>query len=132
MMTPDELTALRPRLLAERARLVKLLKGVESEIADLESAPPVEWLEQAQMEGHRAVLTDLDEQERRTLDEIERALGRMEIGTYGVCELCGREIEPARLFATPRVPVCIQCQTVRERLGIGKRQERIRLASMKG
>ena len=39
----------------------------------------------------------------------------MESGSYGLCEICGRAISPARLFANPRVSVCLGCQIVRER-----------------
>lgn len=52
-------------------------------------------------------------EERRA--EIEEALGRMDAGTYGVCEDCGEDIAPARLFANPTARLCVHCQADRER-----------------
>jgi DnaK suppressor protein len=48
------------------------------------------------------------------LEEIERALGRMEDGRYGICEDCGTEIPRARLLAQPAAVRCIACQTAAE------------------
>lgn len=56
----------------------------------------------------------LNEQHKRTLAEIERALGRMDAGTYGFCERCGTAIDFARLKALPHATLCIRCQTLVE------------------
>ena len=130
MIPAHEMARLREKLLREREGLGKLVEEVESEISGLEGPLPIERLEQAQLEENRAVLTGLDEQERAALREITRALGRMESGSYGLCEACGRPISLARLHANPRVAVCLQCQMIREKLGSlkEKRQERIQLA----
>lgn len=53
--------------------------------------------------------------ETALLREIDGALGRLEIGGYGICVECGREIAPERLMATPTVQTCIQCQEMLER-----------------
>ncbi len=49
------------------------------------------------------------------LREVEAALRRMEEGTYGICEECGRPIDGARLKALPFVALCLECQSKRER-----------------
>lgn len=46
--------------------------------------------------------------ERRT--QIERALQKVDEGTYGICENCGRPIAPERLEALPFASLCISCQ----------------------
>jgi DnaK suppressor protein len=43
------------------------------------------------------------------LEKLEAALRRIEEGTYGVCEACGRAIEPERLAALPTVTLCVVC-----------------------
>lgn len=43
------------------------------------------------------------------LDDIRRALERIEDGTYGVCERCSADISDARLEARPVVHTCIGC-----------------------
>jgi len=51
----------------------------------------------------------LRERYHQRLEQIRSALQRIEEGTYGLCEECGREIEQARLEALPLTPVCINC-----------------------
>ncbi len=46
---------------------------------------------------------------RETLDEVERALVKLDAGTYGTCEGCGKAINAARLEAMPAARTCIEC-----------------------
>ncbi len=55
---------------------------------------------------------------------IERALKAIEKGTYGICERCGSEIDPARLEARPDATLCLKCQEEVERLLKRRRAER--------
>jgi DnaK suppressor protein len=43
------------------------------------------------------------------LKALEAALRRVEEGTYGLCEACGRAIEPERLAALPTATLCVVC-----------------------
>jgi len=43
--------------------------------------------------------------------EIDAALGRVEGGTYGVCETCGKAIAKARLEVVPEATLCVNCKT---------------------
>jgi DnaK suppressor protein len=45
---------------------------------------------------------------RDLLAKIDRALGRIDEGTYGICERCGKPIEKARIKALPYVDLCIK------------------------
>ena len=45
---------------------------------------------------------------RDLLQKIDRALRRIDEGTYGVCEICGRPIEKARIKALPYAELCIK------------------------
>jgi RNA polymerase-binding transcription factor DksA len=54
----------------------------------------------------------------RDLDElraIDAALLRVADGSYGVCEVCERPIDPKRLEIAPHASRCIDCQTLFER-----------------
>jgi len=42
--------------------------------------------------------------------QVERALERIDAGSYGVCESCGRAIAPERLEAFPSVTSCVACK----------------------
>lgn len=43
------------------------------------------------------------------LHQVQAALARINSGTYGLCEHCGREIQPERLEALPYATLCINC-----------------------
>ena len=49
----------------------------------------------------------LEEDARGQLRQIENALARIESGTYGTCEVCGKEIPVERLKAMPSANLCI-------------------------
>jgi len=51
----------------------------------------------------------------RKLVSIERALRAAEKGGYGICEVCGEPIDPARLAVMPYTTTCIKCQEKLER-----------------
>lgn len=57
----------------------------------------------------RAQISALLEQARSQLEEIIAALHRVDLGTYGVCERCRREIPAARLEAQPATRTCVSC-----------------------
>ncbi|MFI5618456.1 TraR/DksA family transcriptional regulator [Streptomyces sp. NPDC051567] len=49
------------------------------------------------------------------LEQTERALERLEAGTYGLCENCGKPIGKARMQAFPRATLCVDCKQRQER-----------------
>ncbi len=51
----------------------------------------------------------------RKLEEIDFALRAAEKGTYGICEVCGQPIDPARLKIMPEATMCVQCKAATER-----------------
>lgn len=58
------------------------------------------------------ILTDRDRQRVQAIDE---ALGRVDDGSYGICESCEGEIAEARLQALPFTRLCVSCQAEREK-----------------
>jgi RNA polymerase-binding protein DksA len=52
---------------------------------------------------------------RDLLLQVERALARLDAGTYGRCENCGDPIPKARLQAFPRATLCVACKQREER-----------------
>jgi DnaK suppressor protein len=53
----------------------------------------------------------LSAQARAAIAEIDRALGKIEAGTYGLCEKCGNPIPEARLQALPYAALCVACKS---------------------
>jgi DnaK suppressor protein len=52
---------------------------------------------------------------RDLLEKVHAALKRVDAGTYGACERCGRAIDKARLRALPYSVLCIDCKKLEER-----------------
>jgi DnaK suppressor protein len=50
-----------------------------------------------------------------TLGRTERALAKLDDGTYGTCDACGGPIEPARLRARPDSVLCLACAAAERR-----------------
>jgi DnaK suppressor protein len=57
----------------------------------------------------------LTQNARVLLEQGERALARIDAGTYGVCESCGEPIGKARLLAFPLATLCMECKQREER-----------------
>lgn len=51
------------------------------------------------------------------LEQTERAVARLEAGTYGLCEVCGKPIGKARMQAFPRATLCVEDKQKQERRG---------------
>ena len=63
-------------------------------------------------------------QEQDSLYEINEALKRIDIGTYGICEMSGKPILEIRLEALPFARFTVECQAQLEREGMGGRHRR--------
>jgi DnaK suppressor protein len=106
-MASPNVDAARVALLAERDRL-------RAELADTIVSPgPMTYGSQA------AAASQVFEQQRdlalreraeHQLTLVDAALERIEGGTFGVCQNCGREIRTERLEALPWAALCIDCQ----------------------
>ena len=57
----------------------------------------------------------LEENSEHVLAAIDEALKRIDNGTYGVCQSCGRPIQPERLEFLPYATLCIDCKRRQER-----------------
>jgi DnaK suppressor protein len=68
-------------------------------------------------------LTDVGVSEslERELRRIERALTKLDEGTYGTCDTCGRPISPGRLRAMPEGVLCLDCSASERRVRPARR-----------
>jgi RNA polymerase-binding transcription factor DksA len=65
------------------------------------------FADSSQVTAERGEAEVLAGQLQESLDEVALALGRLEGGTYGRCEVCGVAIQSARLEAMPATRFCI-------------------------
>ncbi len=117
--TEAELSEVRDQLAAEAKELREEIDRAESDIAlRLGDAVGDAGDDQADV-GAKAFEREhelaLTHNARELLAQTERALERIQAGTYGTCESCGEPIGKARLQAFPRATLCVTCKQREER-----------------
>ncbi|MBM3266584.1 MAG: TraR/DksA C4-type zinc finger protein [Candidatus Sericytochromatia bacterium] len=114
------------RLQSERLRIVRLLGWSEGEFRSHEKPSVTEAMPQSGDSEYADSATETFNQEldaavvRRFTDKlqaVDAALKRLEVGEFGRCSRCGREIPERRLEAVPEIPYCIGCARQHESLG---------------
>ncbi|MCS6987349.1 MAG: TraR/DksA C4-type zinc finger protein [Sphingomonadaceae bacterium] len=105
-MTRETLGQVRERLLARYRELGGDLARLEA----LTTAPlDADFAEQATELEELGALEALESAKAAEMRAIRRALARIAQGRYGICEVCGDDIAPARLEALPTATRCIAC-----------------------
>lgn len=114
-VSKKELDDLRERLLAEQAELQEQLTTIEEQsfaASQSELSGEVSFDEENADAGtftfERERDLSIENNVRDLMGKIDRALARMEDGTYGICSRCGKPIEKARLKALPYADLCIK------------------------
>jgi DnaK suppressor protein len=79
--------------------------------------------DRASLESDRNFLLRIKDRERKLIMKVKEALDRIDNGTFGVCESCGKSISEKRLMARPVTTQCIDCKTEEEKR---ERSERLR------
>jgi RNA polymerase-binding transcription factor DksA len=94
-----------------RASLEEERSQLQAQLAELDDEGDLSYDENfadsAQVAGQQGANRALVGQLSDALADVERALAKMDDGTYGRCERCGREIGEARLEAMPATRYCI-------------------------
>ncbi len=115
-MNVATMTKLRSALEGERDRLMGEIAEYEAEgqetLSDVsgENNYRDHMADQGSATFARELDATLEEQARETLAQIERALARIDAGTYGACERCGTVIPAERLEAMPEAELCVACK----------------------
>ena len=117
-MKPEDLDALRQRLLKERQSLMdRIAQQRGGAVGRVEAAAEQFGQsedEHAQNITERDLAFAIDEHESAELNAIQAALVRVREGTYGECMDCGQAIALARLQVNPEAERCVNCQTQQE------------------
>ena len=117
--TEAELKQVRAELESEAAELRADLAKAASDMAERLSDSVRDAGDDSADAGTKAFEREhelaLTQNARDLLDQGERALARIDAGTYGVCESCGQPIGKARLLAFPRATLCVECKQREER-----------------
>jgi RNA polymerase-binding protein DksA len=123
-MTSIDTTEIRARLEDERRRITDAIEylasenpgNMQDELGELGGRGPDNHLgDMAAVTFDRELDEGLGEGAQQTLAQIDRALARLDDGSFGVCEQCGKEIPEERLHARPWATLCIDDQRVADR-----------------
>ena len=107
MAKQDVSLSVRRDLEAERADLTARLAELEVS-SDEALAYDDNFADSGQVAAEQGENHALASSIRDQLADIEQALGKLDDGSYGRCETCGNEINPARLEAVPSARYCIK------------------------
>ncbi len=99
-------TEARKRLEERQAVLIDRTNRIEG---DLRKARNPDFQESVSETENDEVLERLGDSERAELEEIRRALQRIDDGRYGTCDACGGDIGQPRLEALPHATRCVGC-----------------------
>jgi DnaK suppressor protein len=114
-ITPDDRdTSLRAMLLERRQALTR---EIDELIARHRSDQILQREQSVADTGDMSLQDSTGEQQisilearNRMRNQIDEALRRLNEGTYGICEDCGRQVGPERLRAVPFARRCVECQ----------------------
>ena len=115
---------LRSRLESERKRLTEELEQLKASVRPAEErregSPFGKREEEATESFELEKRLALDKRIRGQLAEVEHALNKFENATYGLCDICGQPIDPARLEALPQATLCMGCKAQQAKNAKGK------------
>ncbi len=103
----------REDLEARRARLAAVLEthtlteSLEDESGEIVASVDNHLADTASDTHDRELEEGIEDDTAEMLKRIDAALGRIEAGTYGICEVCGKAIPAERLEAVPYATLCI-------------------------
>ncbi len=106
-----QLLARRESYLADVARSTATALELTEDGANQDSADEDGFGEGDTLNVERDRLLVVASEAKERVAEIDAALGRVEAGTYGVCETCGKAIAKARLEVVPEATLCVNCKT---------------------
>lgn len=114
-MVSNKQKELRKYLENERNRLSDELQKKTSPELDTQRSPygkrEAASMGSSELEKGQSMVRRLKEQ----LAEVEHALEKLDDGTYGICDNCGKSIPPERLEAIPQTSLCLDCKAKQER-----------------
>ena len=122
-MTADN-KKLRAQLKSEHERLTEELEQLQSGATSgeerREGSPFGKREEEATETLELEKRLALENRIRQELAGIEHALQKFKEGTYGLCDSCGKPIDPARLEALPQASLCLECKAQQAKNAKGK------------
>jgi len=115
MLTKVELEEFQNKLLDRRVQIEKNLTGTTLELDGMRDLELNDEGDYAAAAAGTIVDSAILVQQRKELNEIELALGKIKDGTYGICEMCEEPIGRPRLEVKNFARFCITCREINEK-----------------
>jgi DnaK suppressor protein len=114
-MNKVQLKKFKTVLTEKRDEIVKKAKQTLEEDMTLDANDLPDEMDLASSEYLQSFTFRLRGRDKVFLEKIEKALRKIEDGSFGICEECGEEISVKRLEARPETTLCIRCKEDQER-----------------
>ena len=115
MLTEQELETFQNKLLDRRVQIEKNLRGTTLELEGMRELELNDEGDYAAASAETIVDSAILVQQRKELNEIELALDKIKIGSFGICEMCEEPIGRARLEVKNFARYCITCREINEK-----------------
>ncbi len=115
-MTKAQFKKFKALLEAKREEIIRRAQQTLDEDMSLDADDLPDEMDLASSEYLQSFTFRLRGREKVFLDKIQKALDRIENGTFGSCEECGEPISLKRLEARPETTLCIRCKEDQERV----------------
>lgn len=116
LMNKPQLKKFKQLLEEKREEILKKAQQTLTEDMTLDQDDLPDEMDLAASEYLQSFTFRLRGREKVFLSKIQKALDRIEDGSFGLCEECGAEITPKRLEARPETTLCIRCKEDQERV----------------
>jgi len=116
VMNKPQLKKFKQLLEEKREEIIKKAQQTLTEDMTLDQDDLPDEMDLAASEYLQSCTFRLRGREKVFLTKIQKALERIEDGSFGLCEECGSEITPKRLEARPETTLCIRCKEDQERV----------------
>jgi DnaK suppressor protein len=114
-MNQRDLKKFKELLLLEKKKLMANAKTtMEDSIEQVKADNVLDEGDEASAEADISMVYRLRDRERFLFKKIDKALAKIEDGTFGTCEECGDEIGTKRLEARPVTDLCVKCKEDQE------------------
>jgi DnaK suppressor protein len=115
MLDAEQLEARRQSLMKLRGELTALVSGATEGAKPVDLDEPIGRISRVDAMQQQKMLAANRQAAQQRRRQVEAALDRIEAGEFGECQGCGEDIEPRRLEAQPEAPLCLDCQSRREK-----------------
>lgn len=114
-MNKRELKKFKKILESEREKLLKIAQETTRERRKTDEEDLMDDIDLASSEQDQSMTYRMRDRERNLIKKIDKALAKIEEGTYGTCENCEEPIGIKRLEARPVAELCITCKEEQEK-----------------